>query len=219
MAPEWGSAAKDLPPETQFLLLQLSPSGPYAIILPLIDSGRFRATLRPPRCESHAAVWVLTMRSSSPHRVRLIALDHHAGRARTAASWRRSVLRAGMPAWLPPDGTMCCWWRQAPIPMTWWMQRCQPQQRYLVGVRCINPVLRQYGSDILRSEVSLRQRRALQPSLLALSASPCCPGQVGPKLGQPSSCPSSCSLLAGAHGTRSTAGYLQRVRVLEGAGC
>jgi raffinose synthase len=55
MAPEWGSAAKDLPPETQFLLLQLSPSGPYAIILPLIDSDRFRATLRPPRCEAHAA--------------------------------------------------------------------------------------------------------------------------------------------------------------------
>ena len=55
MAPEWGSAVKDLPPETQFLLLQLAPSGPYAIILPLIDSGRFRATLRPPRCEAHAA--------------------------------------------------------------------------------------------------------------------------------------------------------------------
>jgi raffinose synthase len=49
MTPEWGSAAKDLPPETQFLLLQLSPSGPYAVILPLIDSDTYRATLRPPR--------------------------------------------------------------------------------------------------------------------------------------------------------------------------
>ena len=49
MTPEWGCSAKDLPPETQFLLLQLSPSGPYAIILPLIDSGKFRVTLRPPR--------------------------------------------------------------------------------------------------------------------------------------------------------------------------
>ena len=59
MAPEWGSAAKDLPPETQFLLLQLTPSGPYAIILPLIDSGTYRATLRPPRCELRAAPGLL----------------------------------------------------------------------------------------------------------------------------------------------------------------
>ncbi|KAK9915311.1 hypothetical protein WJX75_007444 [Coccomyxa subellipsoidea] len=49
MAPEWGASADQLPHETQFLLLQLSPGGPYAILLPLIDSAKFRATLRPPR--------------------------------------------------------------------------------------------------------------------------------------------------------------------------
>uniref|UniRef100_A0A061S594 galactinol--sucrose galactosyltransferase n=1 Tax=Tetraselmis sp. GSL018 TaxID=582737 RepID=A0A061S594_9CHLO len=48
MTPAWGSTAKDVPPETQFLLLELAEGGPYAIMLPLIDSGSFRATLRPP---------------------------------------------------------------------------------------------------------------------------------------------------------------------------
>ena len=48
MTPEWGSRAKDLPPETQFLLLELE-EGAYAIMLPLIDSNTFRSTLRPPR--------------------------------------------------------------------------------------------------------------------------------------------------------------------------
>ena len=50
MSPEYGSKAQDLPPETQFVLLELSTKGPYAVLLPLIDSGKFRATLRPPRC-------------------------------------------------------------------------------------------------------------------------------------------------------------------------
>ena len=50
MTPEWGSCARDLPPETQFLLLQLVDGGPYAVLLPLIDCGLFRATLRPPQC-------------------------------------------------------------------------------------------------------------------------------------------------------------------------
>ena len=49
MAPEWGYTASDLAPETQFLLLQLGKGGPFACVLPLIDSGKFRATLRPPR--------------------------------------------------------------------------------------------------------------------------------------------------------------------------
>ncbi|KAK9820500.1 hypothetical protein WJX72_010988 [[Myrmecia] bisecta] len=48
MTPEWGSAAADIPPETQFLLLELEEGGPYAVMLPLIDNGVFRATLRPP---------------------------------------------------------------------------------------------------------------------------------------------------------------------------
>ena len=49
MSPEYGSTAADLPPETQFVLLELVPKGPYAVLLPLIDSGKFRATMRPPR--------------------------------------------------------------------------------------------------------------------------------------------------------------------------
>jgi raffinose synthase len=48
MTPEWGTEPGDLPPETQFLLLELKDGGPYAILLPLIDSDTFRATLRPP---------------------------------------------------------------------------------------------------------------------------------------------------------------------------
>eukprot|EP00873_Tetraselmis_striata_P002585 jgi/Tetstr1/422849/TSEL_013640.t1 len=47
MTPVWGRFAKEVPPETQFLLLELEHGGPYAILLPLID-GAFRATLRPP---------------------------------------------------------------------------------------------------------------------------------------------------------------------------
>jgi raffinose synthase len=55
MQPSWGSRGEDVPPETQFLLLELGPEGPYAIILPLIcdapapdgrDGAAFRATLR-----------------------------------------------------------------------------------------------------------------------------------------------------------------------------
>jgi len=47
MTPEWGSQASEIPPETQFLLLELAEGGPYAILLPLIDNNTFRATLRP----------------------------------------------------------------------------------------------------------------------------------------------------------------------------
>lgn len=49
MTPEWGSETKDLPPETQFLLLELEEDESYAIILPLIDNDTFRGTLRPPQ--------------------------------------------------------------------------------------------------------------------------------------------------------------------------
>ncbi|MEW5300239.1 MAG: hypothetical protein WDW36_003181 [Sanguina aurantia] len=48
MTPEWRTSTVQLPPETQFLLLELEQGGPYALILPLID-GNFRATLRPSR--------------------------------------------------------------------------------------------------------------------------------------------------------------------------
>lgn len=47
MTPEWGSSAYEVPPETQFLLLELAEGGPYAVLLPLIDNNTFRATLRP----------------------------------------------------------------------------------------------------------------------------------------------------------------------------
>ena len=46
MTPEWGRAGGELPPETQFLLLELGARGPYAVLLPLIDNSVFRATLR-----------------------------------------------------------------------------------------------------------------------------------------------------------------------------
>ena len=50
MTPVWGRRASSLPPETQFLLVELeAPGGTYyAAFVPLIDgSGSFRATLRP----------------------------------------------------------------------------------------------------------------------------------------------------------------------------
>jgi raffinose synthase len=49
MTPEWGSRALQVPPETQFLLLELAEGGPYAIALPLIDNNTFRGTLRHPK--------------------------------------------------------------------------------------------------------------------------------------------------------------------------
>ena len=52
MTPEWGKTAADLPPETQFLLIEVEEGGPYAVLLPLIDNNTFRGTLRPPRCAS-----------------------------------------------------------------------------------------------------------------------------------------------------------------------
>lgn len=48
MTPEWGSRGDQLPPETQFLLLELEEAGLYGLVLPLID-GDFRGTLRPNR--------------------------------------------------------------------------------------------------------------------------------------------------------------------------
>lgn len=61
MTPEWGRTAADLPPETQFLLVEVEEGGPYAVLLPLIDTNTFRGTLRPPRwafpfiCNNQAA--------------------------------------------------------------------------------------------------------------------------------------------------------------------
>ncbi len=57
MTPEWRTSTLKLPPETQFLLVELKGSGEgispgaYAILLPLID-GDFRTTLRAGRCVS-----------------------------------------------------------------------------------------------------------------------------------------------------------------------
>lgn len=46
MCPVWGTSAADIPEETQFMLTELQ-DGTYAALLPLLDSGRFRATLQP----------------------------------------------------------------------------------------------------------------------------------------------------------------------------
>jgi len=55
MQPHWGTRGEDVPPETQFLLLELGQDGPYAIIMPLLcdspaadggDDVTFRASLR-----------------------------------------------------------------------------------------------------------------------------------------------------------------------------
>eukprot|EP00529_Nitzschia_sp_RCC80_P005591 CAMPEP_0113448560 /NCGR_PEP_ID=MMETSP0014_2-20120614/4829_1 /TAXON_ID=2857 /ORGANISM="Nitzschia sp." /LENGTH=998 /DNA_ID=CAMNT_0000339775 /DNA_START=509 /DNA_END=3505 /DNA_ORIENTATION=+ /assembly_acc=CAM_ASM_000159 len=45
MGPAFGTSAKDIPLDTQFLLVELKEGGPYALLLPLVDSG-FRATLQ-----------------------------------------------------------------------------------------------------------------------------------------------------------------------------
>jgi raffinose synthase len=45
MGPKFGTSAKDIPLDTQFLLVELAENGPYALILPLVDAG-FRATVQ-----------------------------------------------------------------------------------------------------------------------------------------------------------------------------
>jgi raffinose synthase len=63
MTPEWGSRSSDLPPETQFVLAQLRSlnnsaenSAPtFVCLVPLIDKGAFRATLRPPSSASSSS--------------------------------------------------------------------------------------------------------------------------------------------------------------------
>lgn len=51
MVPVWGDSGGEVPAETQFLLTELATGGPYAAVLPLIDRGTFRGTLRAvPRC-------------------------------------------------------------------------------------------------------------------------------------------------------------------------
>lgn len=44
MGPAFGTKASDIPLDTQFLLVEMTESGPYALILPLVDGG-FRASL------------------------------------------------------------------------------------------------------------------------------------------------------------------------------
>lgn len=65
MTPEWGKTARELPPETQFLLAELE-DGTYATILPLISQQKFRGTLRPPKKGTPEHVDnVLTLRMES----------------------------------------------------------------------------------------------------------------------------------------------------------
>ena len=44
VAPKFCTSASELPLETQFLLVECSPGGPYALLLPLVD-GAFRSSL------------------------------------------------------------------------------------------------------------------------------------------------------------------------------
>jgi len=46
MQPSWGGRGEEVPPETQFLLLELGQDGPYAVILPLICDATSGATFR-----------------------------------------------------------------------------------------------------------------------------------------------------------------------------
>ena len=48
MFPAWGASGAAVPPETQFLLVELAP-GVFAALTPLIDGGAFRGTLRAAR--------------------------------------------------------------------------------------------------------------------------------------------------------------------------
>jgi raffinose synthase len=45
MGPAFGTSSRDIPLDTQFLLVELTEGGPYALLLPLVDAG-FRATLQ-----------------------------------------------------------------------------------------------------------------------------------------------------------------------------
>jgi raffinose synthase len=44
MGPKVGASAKDIPYDTQFLLVEIEENKQYALMLPLVDNG-FRATL------------------------------------------------------------------------------------------------------------------------------------------------------------------------------
>lgn len=57
MTPQWGCRGEDVPGETQFLLAELAEGGGYALLLPLLDAGTFRATLRPPRSVGGPVSW------------------------------------------------------------------------------------------------------------------------------------------------------------------
>ena len=64
-----GQHSSRLAPETQFLLVAVEEGGPYAVLLPLIDSNTFRGTLRPPRCASLVHMQVADLQSSITYSV------------------------------------------------------------------------------------------------------------------------------------------------------
>ncbi|GAB4822550.1 hypothetical protein N2152v2_009596 [Parachlorella kessleri] len=72
MVPAWGSTAAELPIETQLLLLELGGSAVaageepvYAVVAPLIDGNRFRASLRPARPGNKVPLDTLILREES----------------------------------------------------------------------------------------------------------------------------------------------------------
>ncbi|KAI3436643.1 hypothetical protein D9Q98_006059 [Chlorella vulgaris] len=67
MTPAWGTTTQQMPEETQCVLLELEGgSGGYALLLPLIDSGVFRATLVPAGSNAGPESLVLRVSSGAP---------------------------------------------------------------------------------------------------------------------------------------------------------
>lgn len=89
MGPAFGTSANDIPLDTQFLLVELKEGGPYALLLPLVDSG-FRATLQGATNEpsSDTTYWD-TLRSHPYHKnhnLEVICYSESGDKAVTTAS-------------------------------------------------------------------------------------------------------------------------------------
>lgn len=166
MTPEWGSRALDIPPETQFLLLEVEEGGPYAIALPLIDNQTFRGTLRGPRrwdfylsCMSHD-LWRISClnifriiifgacSSPDPGKLDRIPEEMYLTRCRlitgcmairtSRQETRRwcCALRVGIQVWWVRSGPMRSIWLLTQTPSPLWSERLQQLQPCQVSDNC-----------------------------------------------------------------------------------